>query len=62
LAQLTENFPKGDRWLQISLPLLEELGRNGTILSSYSYGKCGQQADPTLRPTNWLRRFQSSAF
>lgn len=38
LAQLTENFPKGDRWLQISLPLLEELSRNGTILSSYSYG------------------------
>jgi hypothetical protein len=39
LAQLTQNFPKGDRWLQISLPLLEELSRNEPILSSYSCGK-----------------------
>jgi len=40
LAQLTENSSKGNRWLQISLPLLEELSRKRTIVSSYSYGNC----------------------
>jgi hypothetical protein len=38
LAQLAENFSKGNRWLQISLLLLEELGRKRTIVSSYSCG------------------------
>jgi hypothetical protein len=37
LAQLTENSSKGNRWLQVSLPLLEELGRKRNIVSSYSY-------------------------
>ncbi len=40
LAQLTENSSKGNRWLQASLPLLEELGRKRNIVSSYSYRKC----------------------
>ena len=40
LAQLTENSSKGNRWLQVSLLLLEELGRKRTIVSSYSYRKC----------------------
>lgn len=42
LAQLTKYLPKGDRWLQLFLPLLEELGRKRTILSSYSYGNANQ--------------------
>ncbi len=37
LPQLTENSSKGNRWLQVSLPLLEELGRKRKIVSSYSY-------------------------
>ncbi len=40
LAQLTENSSKGNRWLQVSLPLLEELSRKRNIVSSYSYRKC----------------------
>lgn len=35
-AQLTKNFPEGDCWLQISLLLLEELGRKPMIVSSHS--------------------------
>ena len=35
-AQLTKNFPEGDCWLQISLLLLEELGRKDMIMSSHS--------------------------
>jgi hypothetical protein len=38
LAQLAENFSKGNCWLQISLLLLEELSRKRTIVSSYSCG------------------------
>lgn len=40
LAQLTKNFAKGNCWLQVSLLLLEELGRKRNIVSSYSYRKC----------------------
>lgn len=36
-AQLTKNFPEGNCWLQIFLPLLEELSRKPMIVSSYSY-------------------------
>lgn len=35
-AQLTENFAEGSCWLQISLPLLEELSRKLMIMSSHS--------------------------
>ena len=38
LAQLTKDFSKCNRWLQIFLPLLEELGRKDMIVSSYSCG------------------------
>ncbi len=36
-AQLAKNFPEGNRWLQISLLLLEELSRKLMIVSSHSY-------------------------
>ena len=42
LAQLTENLSKCSRWLQLFLPLLEELGRKDMIVSSYSYGNDDQ--------------------
>ena len=37
LAQLTKDFSERNRWLQIFLPLLEELSRTDMIVSSYSY-------------------------
>jgi hypothetical protein len=35
---LTENFAEGNCWLQLFLPLLEELGRKPMIMSSHSCG------------------------
>jgi hypothetical protein len=44
LAQLTENSSKGNGRLQISLPLLAEVGRKRTIVSSYSYRNASMDA------------------
>lgn len=51
-AQLTKNFPKGNCWLQIFLPLLEELGRKDMIMSSHCYRNYIWFESPTER-SDW---------